>query len=369
MFGTVYFRAVTAEYKRVKNMKKAKKYVVTLLMTALFISAAAAAPSVVRSTLPTVAAKRVTGRTIEDTVECTGTIEPRYAKDLYTAAGLTVDEVFVKNGQRVRAGDPLFSVDKSATVSLWESAENGSDEGGDEQVSKLLDGLIADYFTSAVGNMFSSFSDGGAGGDGRGATSELLVLVPDVVTASADGVIANLAIEDGAYADGSAPLLRICDTSALFVRCELPESFASSLAEGLDCVVTGDAFEDAYTATIKEISPVAKSVSGGRSTLECLAEIDFPDEALKAGYTADISIILSRKNGALTVPWSALNEDGDGKFVWILLGSRAYRRDVVTGTELDDCVEVGGIESGCLVVSEADGVIRSGVQVRIRNIN
>ena len=46
-----------------------------------------------------------------------------------------------------------------------------------------------------------------------------------------------------------------------------------------------------------------------------------------------------------------------------------YVRAVVTGTELDDCVEVSGIESGCLVVSEADGVIRSGVQVRIRSIN
>ena len=350
-------------------MKKAKKYVVTLLLTALFIGAAAVAPTVVRSTLPTVIAKRVTSRTIEDTVDCSGVIEPRYAKDLYTAAGLTVDEVYVKNGQRVRAGDPLFSVDKAATVSLWEAAESGASGGGDEQVSKLLDGLIADYFTNAVGNMFSSFSDGGAGGDGRGATSELLVLVPDVVTASADGVVANLAIEDGAYADGSAPLLRICDTSALFVRCELPESFAPSLAEGLDCIVTGDAFDGEYTATLKEISPVAKSVSGGRSTVECLAEIDFPDAALKAGYTAEMKIILSRKNGALTVPWSALNEDGNGKFVWVLLGSRAYRRDVVTGAELDDCVEVNGIESGCLVVSEADGAVSSGKQVKIRKIN
>ena len=349
-------------------MKKAKKYIVTMLLTALFIGAAAAAPTVVRSTLPTVTAKRVTSRTIEDTVECSGVIEPRYAKDLYTAAGLTVDEVYVKNGQRVRAGDPLFSVDKAATVSLWEAAENNSREDG-ELVSKLLDGLIADYFTNAVGNMFSSFSDDAAGGNASGATSELLVLVPDVVTASADGVVANLAIEDGAYADGSAPLLRICDTSALFVKCELPESFAPSLAEGLDCVVTGDAFEGEYTATLKEISPVAKSVSGGRSTVECLAEIDFPDGELKAGYTAEMKIVLSRKSNALTVPWSALNEDSDGKFVWVLLGSRAYRRGVATGAELDDCVEVSGIESGCLVISEADGTIGSGKQVTIRKIN
>lgn len=349
-------------------MKKARKYIITLLLTALFIGAAAAAPTVVRSTLPTVIAKRVTGRTIEDTVECTGTIEPRYTKDLYTAAGLTVDEVYVKNGQRVRAGDPLFSVDKAATVSLWEAAESNSREDG-EQVSKLLDGLIADYFTNAIGNMFSSFSDESAGGSANGATSELLVLIPDIVTASADGVVANLAIENGAYADGSSPLLRICDASALFVRCELPESFASSLSEGLNCVVTGDAFEGEYTATLKEISPVAKSVSGGRSTVECVAEIDFPDEALKAGYTADMKIVVSRKAGALTVPWSALNEDEDGRFVWVLLGSRAYRRGVVTGAELDDCVEVSGIESGCLVVSEADGTLRAGGQVRIRSIN
>ena len=348
-------------------MKNAKKYILTLLLTAALIGAAAAAPTVARSTLPEVVAVRVTGRTIVDSVECSGTIEPRYAKDLYTAAGLTVDEVYVKNGQRVKAGDPLFSVDKTATVSLWESAGNGDNDDG-EQVSKLLDGLVADYFTNAIGNMFSSFSESGGEVSGGGTTSELLVLVPDVVTASADGVVANLAIEDGAYADGAAPLLRICDTSALFVRCELPESFAQSLAEGLDCIVTGDAFEGEYTATLKEIAPVAKSVSGGRSTVECLAEIDFPDSALKAGYTAEMKIVLSRKSGALTVPWSALNEDADGNYVWILLGSRAYRRDVVTGAELDDCVEISGIESGSLVVSEADGSVRSGGPVRIKKI-
>ncbi|MBR4439643.1 MAG: efflux RND transporter periplasmic adaptor subunit [Clostridia bacterium] len=348
-------------------MKKARKYIVTLLLTLLLLGAAAVAPTVVRSTLPEVIAHRVTGRTIEDTVECSGVIEPRYAKDLYVAAGITVGEVYVRNGQRVNAGDPLFSVDKTATVSLWEAAQREKNDGEGEQVSRLLDGLIEDYFTSAMGNMFSSFSDGG-GSDGRSATSELLVLVPDIVTASAAGVVANVAVEDGAYADGSAPLLRICDVSALFVRCELPESFASALSEGLNCTVTGDAFADEYTATLKEISPVAKTASGGRSSIECVAEIDFPDEALKAGYTADMKIILSRKNKALTVPYSAVNKDENGEFVWILYGSRAYRRSVVTGVELDDCVEISGVEAGALVVSEADGAVKAGGQVRIKKV-
>lgn len=347
-------------------MKKARKYIVTALLTLLLLGAAAAAPAVVRSTLPEVIAVRVTGRAIEDTVECSGLIEPRSAKDLYTAAGLTVGEVYVKNGQRVCAGDPLFSVDKTATVSLWEAAQEAERDGG-EQVSKLLDGLVEDYFTNAFGSMFSSFAESDAG-DGRSATSELLVLVPDVVTASADGVVANLAIEDGAYADGSAPLLRICDTSSLFVRCELPESFASSLREGLDCIVTGDAFADAYTATLKEIAPVAKTAAGGRSSVECVAEIDFPDNGLKAGYTADVKIVLARRNKALTVPYSAVNSDAEGEFVWVLYGSRAYRRGVVTGAELDDCVEISGVEAGALVVSEADGAVRAGRQVRIKKI-
>ena len=347
-------------------MKKARKYIVTVLLTLALLGAAAAAPTVVRSTLPEVVAVRVTGRAIEDAVECTGVIEPRSAKDLYTAAGLTIGEVYVKNGQRVNAGDPLFSVDKTATVSLWEAAENAEREEG-EQVSKLLDGLIEDYFTSAMGNMFSSFAESDAG-DGRSATSELLVLVPDVVTASAGGVVANLAIEDGAYADGSAPLLRICDVSALFVRCELPESFAASLREGLDCVVTGDAFADAYTATLKEIAPVAKAVSGGRSSVECVAEIDFPDNGLKAGYTADVKIVLARRNKALTVPYSAVKNDGDGDFVWVLYGSRAYRRSVITGAELEDCVEISGVEAGALVISEADGDVKAGRQVRIKKV-
>lgn len=348
-------------------MKNSRKYIVTAVITAVLIAAAVAVPQIVRSGIPSVTAERIVGRNIADTVECRGVIEAKSCKNLYTAAGIMVDKVFVKNGQRVSEGDLLFSVNKAATVSLWAKADNDAADEDSEKVSELLDGLLEDYFTSAVGNIFSAFSEEEPA-ENEKTSNELLVLVPDIVTASTSGVVANLAIEDGVYADGSTPLLQICDTSAMFVRCELAESFAPELKEGLSCKVMSDSFDGSYAGTVREVSPVARASSGGRSTVGCVVEIDFPDGAVKAGCSADATIILSRRTGALTVPYSALNTDADGDYVWVLYGSRPYRRSVETGIELDDCVEiVSGLESDCLVVSKSDKAIEEGCLVNIKS--
>lgn len=120
-------------------------------------------------------------------------------KYIITAAGILVDRVFIKNGQRVKKGDALFSVEKTATVSIWASA---SESGGADESEK-----------------------------------------------------------------------------------------------------------------VSGISPLAQTNQKGRSTVECLAEINSPDDRLKAGYTTKTEIILSRKNNAFTVPYSALEKDNEGEYV------------------------------------------------------
>lgn len=351
---------------KLKKKSDKKKYIITVAFTLLLIAAAIAVPHAVHSAVPKVSATTVKGETLVDTISCPGILEAKSSKNLYTASGIMVDEVYVKNGQRVNTGDPLFSVNKEVTVSLWISAAE-KEEAAENQVSQLLDGLLNDYFSTSVGNIFSSFAEDEKNEEDT-SIDELIVVVPDIITASTDGVIANLNVKEQTYADGSSPLLQICDTSSVFVRCELSESFAASLSEGLNCTVTGEGFEGEYTASVVEVAPVAKTVSGGNSSIECLVEIEFPDSALKAGYTADVEIELSRKNNALSLPYSAVFQDENGEYVWELYGSRAYRRNVVTGIELPDKIEiVSGIESGRFIVTNANGTLREGRPVRIRD--
>jgi len=351
---------------KIKKKGNNKKYIITVILTLLFIVAAAITPRAIRFSLPLVAATPVKAETLIDTLSCTGTLEGKSSKNLYTASGIMVDEIYVKNGQQVNAGDPLFSVDKEVTVSLWVSAAE-KEEANENQVSELLDGLLSDYFSASVGNIFSSFADKEQSNDKTSFTDELLVVIPDIITASTSGIIANLNIKEQTYADPSAPLLQICDTSSVFVRCELSEVFASDLTEGLKCKVSGDAFQEVYTASVAEIAPTAKAVSGGRSTVECIVEIDFPDSSLKTGYTAEVEIELSKKNGALALPYSAVFQDENGQYVWELYGSRTYRRDITTGSELPEKIEIlSGIEAGRCIVTSADRTLKEGKLVTIK---
>ena len=347
-----------------KEKKNIKRYIALVVSTIFLLLIAMAVPMLIQNSIPQVIAVDITGSTLVDTLNCTGTLEAKSSKNLYIASGIMVDEVFVKNGQFVNVGDPLFSVNKETTVSLWISAAE-KEAASENQVSELLSGLMKDYFSSAVGNIFSSFSEENKTEEDD-AADELIVIIPDVITASSSGYVANLNIKNDTYADSSAPLLQICDTSAIFARCELSESFASSLREGLRCTVTGDAFKEEYTAEIVEISPIAKTAAGSNSSIECLVEIDFPDTSLKSGYTAQVEVELSRKNNAISLPYSAIHQDEEGEYVWELYGSRSYRRNVTTGAELKNCIEItSGLEAGSFVVTSSDGELREGHLVKI----
>ena len=79
-----------------------------------------------------------------------------------------------------------------------------------------------------------------------------------------------------------------------------------------------------------QLDPVTRSVG-------VVARVDNPDELLRPGMSATVTVVLSERDGALTVPSEAVFVEGGQAFVYVVKpDSVVTRTPVELGTRLTD---------------------------------
>ncbi len=81
-----------------------------------------------------------------------------------------------------------------------------------------------------------------------------------------------------------------------------------------------------------------------------LVKLDSVNPELKPGMTSLVDIALRRRNNVLAVPCQALRSDGGKKICFVANAETLERREVRTGEETTNLVEVtSGLEEGELI--------------------
>ncbi|MBV1822130.1 efflux RND transporter periplasmic adaptor subunit, partial [Coprococcus sp. MSK.21.13] len=115
--------------------------------------------------------------------------------------------------------------------------------------------------------------------------------------------------------------------------------------------------EKEYKGKIEEVGEVAekKMAQSGASMneenkLNIKVNIDKPDNKVKAGYEADLEIILKEKNGSLAIGFDAIRQDKKGgkKYIYVVdNGNVVKKKEVKTGLETEYDVEIlSGLKEG-----------------------
>lgn len=191
------------------------------------------------------------------------------------------------------------------------------------------------------------------------------------VTAPISGVVTAVNMETGDSYDGSV-ILTIEDDSAFVVEAQIDEYDIGRIKKGQEVVIKTNATGDEELAgTVIHVAP--RATQGTENVMYTVkVSVDTESEMLRMDMTAKLSIILEKKEAALTVPYSAVCEDEDGKYYVEVTdlgqqdygetvpveGQNAYARIYVTkGIESDYYVEVSGegLEEGMQVVVPASG--------------
>lgn len=276
--------------------------------------------------------------TITNSVICAGRLEYGEQYAISVDQPIRVDALSVDQGDFVRAGDTLLRLE---TVSAGEIT------GG-----KSMDSGIISAFSGLLGT-----SDEG---NETAYTEKLTAKGVQELKSPYEGLVTELCVGESDVAAACTELVTIARPQSIRMKAALPEEYVQDVSEGMPVSVTGDAFrERTYEGTISRIMPCAYQNStltgSGDTVVDVIIEIDAPDEALRAGYTAKAQITCSCREDALLVPYEAVHQDENVEFIYILENGCVSRRDIETGCELTDQVEIlSGALPGELLILDAD---------------
>lgn len=192
-----------------------------------------------------------------------------------------------------------------------------------------------------------------------------------------DGIVTNITVTNGSMATEGQTLVTIAKISDMKVDFTISKYNLSDVKEGQEAIIK--VLDNDYVGKIKRISKVAvnsgddlsgvRSVSGSSAMVAAEMHIENPDEKLIIGIDADMDIKTGEVKDVVVIPSSAVNEDVDGTFVYILKNGKVASKKVKIGLMSDDHAEViSGIKSGDMVLSNIDSSIEEGMEAEANEI-
>ena len=185
------------------------------------------------------------------------------------------------------------------------------------------------------------------------------------IRAPFDGTVAHRYVEVGEQVIPGQSLLELVGLSRLYVSAPIDERDAGRLREGLPVRITLDTYPGVtWPSRLSRLSPVVEVAKEQNRTQEI--EADIPSDPSKPepspGMTADVEIILGRREAVLRVPTFAVV---DGKRVLAVIAGRAVSRPVEVGLRSWEWTEVrSGLEKGDHVITSLDRAgLKDGVRV------
>jgi len=186
------------------------------------------------------------------------------------------------------------------------------------------------------------------------------------------GIVALVTGEVGEYATPSPPgiptppAVDLIDDSCLYVSAPMDEVDAPRIQPGQPARITLDAMPgQTFSGTVRRIAPYVTEVEKQARTVDVEADFDTPPkEVLLVGYSADVEVIIERRDNVLRVPTQAIQQDG----TVLLLGAddRLETRKLKTGLANWAFTEiVSGLMDGDRVLLAFDQEnVKAGVKVK-----
>jgi len=287
-----------------------------------------------------------------------------------------VREVLVRAGEAVALGQVLVRMDTSEYQAKLEQAKGSlvaargqldiATKTRDNNLALLDKGFIS---RNAFDNAASQFDIAKANVDtARGALDVAQKALNDtVIKAPIAGMVSTRTIEPGEKVSVDNKLLDVVDLRQMELEAPVPTADILKVKLGQEVLVRVEGLPDVVAGKVVRINPATQS--GSRSIM-VYVRIDNPDNLLRAGMFADASLTLDKRDAVLTVPATAIRNEGDKAYVYTVENGKLARRDVVTGLRGVDskgnAVEIsGGLQDGARLVKANLGNLNAGTPVRI----
>lgn len=179
------------------------------------------------------------------------------------------------------------------------------------------------------------------------------------IYAPQNGVVTELNIREGMQVTPEMTILSLADLTQVWLMAEIYESQASLVSVGQEA----DAQLSSLPGKILKghVNYVYPQVDPTTRTLKIRLHFDNPDNFLKPGMYANISLLAKPKQNVMSIPQEALIRTEHGDRVIVSLGQGNFEpRVVIAGLESGNRVEIiSGLKSGEQVVTSSQFLIDS----------
>lgn len=303
--------------------------------------------------------------TITNRVLATGKVIPEDEVLIKPQISGIIEEILVEEGEKLSSGDLIAKIkvvpNEQTLVSARGRVRNAEIALGNAQIEydrnkKLFDkGVVASQdflsvelqYNQAKQELENARNDyqiirvGSAGGSTTANTN---------IRATVNGTVLEIPVKEGDqvieannFNDGTS-IATIADMSKMIFEGQVDEAEVEKLKMGMPISIKLGAMQsDDFDAKLKFIAPKGVEDQGAvQFTIE--ADIEIPENVfIRAGYSANASIILEKKENVLAIKeaWLQFDKETEKPYVEVEIGENEYeRRDLELGVSDGINVEV-----------------------------
>ena len=173
------------------------------------------------------------------------------------------------------------------------------------------------------------------------------------VTATATGKITKQVVSLGETVDRNSTLFGILDTDVVWVEGEAYEDSLALLHNKWDVGSEVRVRVPAYSGIVftGKISQISAEVDPEKRTVHFWTEVENSNRQLKPGMFAEQTLVIDKIDDVLSVPLSAVMEDGATQIVFVESNNTYLKHEVEVGVKDDRYVEIkDGVLAGEMVV-------------------
>ena len=294
-----------------------------------------------------------------------GTVEADKSINLFPLNSGKVERIHVKAGQKVSQGQLLVSLDTDLMESSLKELETALALAQtvfkkqqklwiDEQIGSEIQYLQAKNNYDGLAQKLETLKE-------QMALSE--------VRAPFAGTIDEVFAKVGELAAPQMPAVRLVNTSGVYVKADVPESYANRVKVGTPANV---AFTSMDFEVAAEVLQVGQFIQAGNRTFSINVSLPADPGSVKPNQMVHVALQDYWSDAALAVPSSLIQQDVEGNdFVFVLQNKGAYSEVakvfVKTGLSYEGRTEIkSGIEAGAQLVDKGSRSVRTGQRVHVK---
>ncbi|HZJ82301.1 MAG TPA: efflux RND transporter periplasmic adaptor subunit [Clostridia bacterium] len=184
------------------------------------------------------------------------------------------------------------------------------------------------------------------------------------ITSPIDGIVTGISIEVGSMASNAQPSMNVVDMDRVYVKIDVVEGLINQLAKGQEVNVTIPAVSsEPFNVAIDSINPTPDARTQLYPIKICL---DNKDGMIKPGMFANVEIPLDVKEDVLSVPSQAVIVKDQKNIVYIVQDDKAIRKEVEIGLDTGIEVEIlKGLEEKDTIIIRGHNYVEDGGVVKV----